>query len=181
MFSTLREEIVSKLDPTGIWHLYIGPCKAYRANRATGNETALESSLLYEPLVAFVEKSNNQWEGTMGALLSELNDMIGEAKAKQKGWPTQPRGLRSALQRIVPNLRTIGLNVEFSSNRTNKGSVVKLDLNGKQPSQHTQPSQEAPESDGRDGLTPSYSKSLINEEPSSWPNELEKEAYNLDR
>ncbi len=117
----------------------------------------------------------------MGELLSELNDMMGEAKAKQKGWPTKPRGLRSALQRIVPNLRAIGLNVEFASKRTNKGSVVKLDLNGKPPSQHTQPTQEVPESDGGDGLNPSYSKYPMNEEPSPWPNESEKEAYNLDR
>ena len=141
--------------------------KAYRANRATGNETALESSLLYEPLLEFVKQANNHWEGTMGELLLKLNDKVGEAKAKQKGWPIQPRGLRSALQRIVPNLRVIGLNVEFGSKRTNKGSVVKLVLNGKQPSQHTQPSQQAPESngsEGRDGQAPLYSKSQMSRE-----------------
>lgn len=139
--------------------------QAYRANRKTGNETALESSLLYEPVMRFLVASHNHWEGTMGELLAELNAMIGD-KAKQKTWPSNPRGLRSALQRIMPNVRPMGLSVEFISQRTKNGSVVKLDLVGDQPSRHTPPSPDKPErdgSEGRDGSTSTYSQSRMND------------------
>lgn len=141
--------------------------KAYRSNRAMGNETALEASLLYEPLSQFLQQPEleNHWEGTMGNLLTELNAMIGEAKAKQKAWPSNPRALRSALQRIVPNLRAIGLQVEFGSGRTNKGSVVHLDFKGEPPSRPSPQSPDVLVSDGRegrDGRSP-----LVSQAPSS--------------
>jgi len=116
---------------------------AYRANRGTGNETALESSLIYDPLCQFLTQPNNaRWEGRPSELLAELNT-IGDHNTKAKGWPANARGLRAALQRIAPNLRAIGIQVEFPTARTAKGSQVVLELD-KERFGHTQPTQPTP-------------------------------------
>jgi hypothetical protein len=115
--------------------------RAYRANRGTGNETALESSLIYEPLRQFLTQPNHErWEDRPSELLAELNMMAGDQKTKAKGWPTNARGLRAALQRIAPNLRAIGIKVEFPAQRTAKGSQVVLELD-KERFEHTEPTQ----------------------------------------
>lgn len=115
--------------------------RAYRANRSTGNETALESSLIYEPLCKFLTQPNNgNWEGRPSELLAELNTIVGDQKPKAKEWPTNARKLRADLQRIAPNLRAIGVKVEFPK-RTEKGSQMVLELDKERfgPTEHTGP------------------------------------------
>ena len=128
---------------------------AYRANRGTGNETALESSLIYEPLCQYLTQPNNErWEGRPSELLAELNAIVGDQKIKAKGWPTNARGLRAALQRIAPNLRMIGIKVEFPPKRTAKGSQVVLELDKERfgHTEHTQPTANPSDNVGRVGL-----------------------------
>ena len=112
--------------------------RAYRANRSTGNEAALKSSLIYEPLRQLLSQPNNErWEGRPSELLAALNTVVGEQKTKAKEWPTSARKLRADLQRIAPNLRMIGIKVEFPK-RTERGSQVVLELD-KERFGHTEP------------------------------------------
>jgi hypothetical protein len=159
--------------------------RAYRANRGTGNETALESSLIYEPLCQFLTQPHNErWEGRPSELLSALNGSVGEQKTKAKGWPTNPRGLRAALQRIAPNLRMIGIKVEFPDTRTAKGSQVVLELDKERfgHTQHTQPSTQPPENVGCVGPGSQKHKQSfsgsdleLKDEPELLANQLEEE------
>ena len=116
--------------------------QAYHANRSTGNETALESSLIYEPLCQLLTQTdNNIWDGRPSELLTELNVIVGDQKTKTKEWPASARKLRAALQRLAPNLRAIGIKVEFPSQRTAKGSQVQIALDKERfgHTEHTRP------------------------------------------
>ena len=114
--------------------------KSYALNRDGANSTALESSLHYEPLCKLLEKPNTTWQGTAGELLSTLSEIVGESKAKQRAWPSSPRALRSDLQRIVPNLRSIGIKVKFPRGRKAGNRILELDCVGFPPSRPSRPS-----------------------------------------
>lgn len=120
--------------------------ESYSVNREGANSTALESSLLYEPLCELLGEVA-QWQGTAGELLSALSTIIGEAKTKQRAWPNSPRALRSDLQRIVPNLRSIGIKVIFSAKRQARSRILELERTGIPPSTSSQPT---PDRDGHD-------------------------------
>jgi hypothetical protein len=86
--------------------------QAYTANRAAGNETAIEAAPIGRVLIDFVTNAGH-WRGTSAELLQELNGRVDEKARKLDGWPKTPRGLRAALTRLAPNLRETGIGVEF--------------------------------------------------------------------
>jgi hypothetical protein len=54
------------------------------------------------------------WEGTLSDLLDHLTPLVSEAiKQDRRRWPRTARGLRSQLNRIVPDLRRLGLALTF--------------------------------------------------------------------
>jgi len=136
--------------------------RAYAGNREGANSTALESSLLYEPLCEFLTEENRKWEGTAGKLLKDLSEIIGESKAKQRAWPSSPRGLRSDLQRIVPNLRSVGITVKFPKGKKDGNRILELERDGFPPSRPSEPSRSNPSPDDvadLDGQIPIQSES----------------------
>jgi hypothetical protein len=112
---------------------------AYLANRRDGQQSALESSPIGDAMLAFVEQLqpdaslNYRWLGDAKALLSDLADAGGYTTSdgrplpRPRGWPTHPRGLRSALTRIAPALRQNGIDLEFGerlNRKSNRGILV---------------------------------------------------------
>ncbi|MEX2013931.1 MAG: hypothetical protein WD896_01085, partial [Parcubacteria group bacterium] len=85
---------------------------AYQSNREELHELALESSLIASTVRELVER-HQAWEGTATELLQALNVFAGEDVRKQRGWPKNARALSGHLRRIMPNLRTVGINVDF--------------------------------------------------------------------
>jgi hypothetical protein len=90
--------------------------RAYMSNRASANELALEASPLTVPLRALAESCG--WEGTATQLLEELTKRAGNGVDKA-GWPKNANVLSSQLRRLAPNLRAIGIDLQFgkSGNR----------------------------------------------------------------
>jgi hypothetical protein len=86
---------------------------AYRANRTEANEVALESSPLVGPLREFLARRGGQWEGSAGDLLQELTALAGDTIAKSKEWPHKGHVLSGQLKRLAPNLRAVGIVVEW--------------------------------------------------------------------
>lgn len=84
---------------------------AYAGNRATANESAIESSLIAEPLLGLMN-DRDEWQGTATALLGELENRAAPRIVKQKGWPKRANVLSGELTRIAPNLRRMGIDVE---------------------------------------------------------------------
>ena len=58
--------------------------------------------------------NRERWEGIARELLTELEDHHSDEKSRnRRDWPRDPRGMSVALRRIAPNLRAVGISVEF--------------------------------------------------------------------
>lgn len=86
---------------------------AYQANRAAGNEVALEASPVGKAVIDFVSDVG-EWSGTSTELLHELIRRVDDATKRQRAWPATARPLGAAVKRLAPNLREAGIDVEFS-------------------------------------------------------------------
>ena len=85
---------------------------AYAANRGDANEVVIEASPVAGELARMMGMTMC-WEGTAGELLAALAQRAPEKIQKLKAWPTTPRQLASDLRRVAPNLRGIGIEIEF--------------------------------------------------------------------
>jgi hypothetical protein len=87
---------------------------AYTANRAAGNEVALEASPVATAVITFMSALVlGKWTGTATALMDVLDGKVSEKTRESKAWPRSPRGLSGILKRLAPNLRQTGIEVEF--------------------------------------------------------------------
>jgi hypothetical protein len=90
---------------------------AYQENRSDAHELALEASPIAGPLRSLWAEVPT-WEGTASELLDALAGRADEGIRRGRDWPSSPRALSGAVRRIAPNLRAIGLEVEFDRDRT---------------------------------------------------------------
>jgi hypothetical protein len=109
---------------------------AYTTNRATANESAIESSTIAEPLQRFAAGEYSwtepehalppadKWCGSATELLETLSRVAGERVVNRKDWPKKPHVLSCELRRIAPNLRRIGISVEFVRNRCKRTITI---------------------------------------------------------
>jgi hypothetical protein len=95
---------------------------AYEAARIRVAEIALEESPVTDALRKLT-LSAARWEGTLTDLLDELAKLAGVRVACGKLWPSNGRALRSHLDRLSPNLRRIGIDVQFGRH-TKQGNLV---------------------------------------------------------
>jgi hypothetical protein len=80
---------------------------AYSENRHGANETALEAS----PVSRYIRELDD-WEGTPGELLAELEERASETDKRLKAWPKSARALSGIIKRLAPNLLAVGVDVE---------------------------------------------------------------------
>lgn len=102
---------------------------AYTGNRGIANEIAIEASL-FGPFVRELAAQEGGWSGSPEMLLRRLDEMYNRSKAgmpltghlafrqsaplsgpKPKNWPTNAQQLSAKLQRIIPNLSEVGVDV----------------------------------------------------------------------
>jgi len=86
---------------------------AYRRNRLEANSMALEASSLVHPVMRIADRGG--WQGTASELQSTLREeLLNSAPGEQAACPNSPRELSQVLRRLAPNLRQVGIIVEFS-------------------------------------------------------------------
>lgn len=125
---------------------------SYNENRRDANESAIEDS----PVAGAVRElaSRGEWSGTAAELLEELRAIIGPPESGPAGFkakaigarpasvlPRTPRGMSSAIRRLAPALRTIGIHVDLGD-RTNKARLITIrppDSRGNGPSPPSPP------------------------------------------
>jgi hypothetical protein len=76
---------------------------AYRRMR----DTAIESAIDGNPLAAAIRRIARPWTGTTGELL----DRLAPPGRAPRGWPESPHALASALRRLAPGLRRLGVEI----------------------------------------------------------------------
>lgn len=87
---------------------------AYRGNRQEANVTAVDSSLIGPPVLALLEQQA-VWDGSASDLLTEVERLAPQKSLEERAWPRGPAAFSRALRRIAPNLRAVGVVVEFPS------------------------------------------------------------------
>jgi hypothetical protein len=86
---------------------------AYQANREASDLLAVEASPI-GPTVLAMMSTVSRWEGTATNLLESLTQRADEATKSRNDWPAAPRRCGGELRRIAPNLRALGVGVEFA-------------------------------------------------------------------
>jgi hypothetical protein len=119
--------------------------KAFEENQNSGNYIALEGSPFAEMIQKFAAdkdywKNNQRFEGNLQNFLDVLEKYTTDEIKKSKLYPKTPRGVRSKLERINPNLRAIGINIELPP-RTKNGQLIILEQRVFQPSSPSSPSE----------------------------------------
>lgn len=110
---------------------------AYDQNRRDASSTALDSSPVVAPLIAFIE-IENEWNGTALDLLRELERRSDPEITRTRAWPKSARSFAGILRRLAPNLRAEGIAVSFVSREGGTGRrlivIEKVPITSSQPS-----------------------------------------------
>lgn len=108
---------------------------SYTANLDAGVEVALEASPFGEALLKYMSQ-RMKWEGTATDLLDELEKRTPERSLRSQAWPKSGKGAASALRRLAPLLRRMGIVVDLGHREAGTGRrIVMVDSSGFTPSQ----------------------------------------------
>jgi hypothetical protein len=94
---------------------------AYAGKRDEVHELALDASPLSGPLRTLAA-ANGGFKGTASELLQQLDGLVPE---KPKSWPGSPSALAGSLRTLAPNLRAVGVEVEFDRDKKRRQITVK--------------------------------------------------------
>lgn len=111
---TIRLDRLPRLADFAFWSVAAAPddreafLTAYERSRAGARDSAIEASIIGQPLVNFAASQSVDWIGTTTQLLHALNKIIDEEIRHQREWPKDGRALRGHIARIAPYLRSVG-------------------------------------------------------------------------
>lgn len=95
----------------------------YADNRRRSVEQGLEFDSVAQAVRQLVEE--RPWDGTFGKLLERLRGLVADHVRDGREWPQNAKALSNRLHRLAPNLRQVGVLVEFG-NRVGKGHPVTI-------------------------------------------------------
>jgi hypothetical protein len=79
----------------------------------SATSVAIDASPVAQAVIGWFGQEDRSWKGTAGELLKRLDAYLDETGTKPpRGWPVSPKGLSSALTRVVPNLRAAGIPIQ---------------------------------------------------------------------
>lgn len=93
---------------------------AYFQNISVSSDLPLEASPIAAPLLALLDKEGptldggRSWTGTPTTLLAALRGLADDEDRRQAAWPRNAQALSGQLNRLAPNLRQKGIQVEHS-------------------------------------------------------------------
>jgi hypothetical protein len=85
---------------------------AYCGNREAAHDLVLEGSSVADAVRKL--GAQGDFEGTPTELLTELTKLVSEETRKHTEWPRNARVLSNKLRRLIPNLRAVGVIVQFT-------------------------------------------------------------------
>jgi hypothetical protein len=85
----------------------------YYDNRRAACSAALQSVDVAQALCGVIDSAGETWRGTASELLDLLPGHTEPGATKSARWPKTPAHLSAAVRRVLPQLRTIGVGVEF--------------------------------------------------------------------
>lgn len=94
---------------------------AFGENRAEAISETLESDTVGQAILAFRNESSEDWTGTAGDLLKQLESVVEERIRVSSIWPKTPRALSGRLRRLATFLREMGIEIVFHSKKGTGG------------------------------------------------------------
>lgn len=88
----------------------------YATNREQAHEAVLDASPIAAVIRALTAEEES-WTGTAAELLEKLTALADTQVRQARTWPATPRLLGATLRRLAPNLRAIGVEVQFPDRR----------------------------------------------------------------
>jgi hypothetical protein len=98
---------------------------ALGTNRAEANEWTLEESPVAMALIDLAIRCP-LFRGTMEELLQALTAVSATASVRSADWPKSPRALSVKVRQLAPQLRSIGIDVEFRRETTGRFMTVAM-------------------------------------------------------
>jgi hypothetical protein len=109
--------------------------RVFAESRETGSEIAVSESTVALALQAFLKSrspSAAPFEGTASTLLAEIAGFatppIQPGSKAPEGWPKSPSGFSGVLRRMAPDLRVVGVWVEFPEGSRKRGRLFRVGL-----------------------------------------------------
>lgn len=109
--------------------------RAMSRNEDGSHELALADAPVADAIRKLVERG--RYEGGWTDLLTVLGGVVDEVSKRRKEWPTDSRTLSTKVRELAPNLRSLGIEVEFHDNARPKR--VKLQSRAAQQSADADP------------------------------------------
>lgn len=85
---------------------------AYVDNRNEAVDRTIEADLVATAILKLM-KQEKQWRSSCERLLSKLEEVSGYSYIKPKTWPLKPNTLSNHIKRVMPALKTKGIEVDF--------------------------------------------------------------------
>jgi transcriptional regulator with XRE-family HTH domain len=104
--------------------------RAYGGNIADQHQTALDATAWGAHLMNLLDGRNEPWSGTATELLIQLENRAGDAGRRRRGFPQSPRALAGDLKRLAPNLRALGVGVQFLKVGKSRSRTIILENRG---------------------------------------------------
>jgi hypothetical protein len=94
--------------------------RAITRNEQDAHESAVAGSIFASTVRKFVLSRNEPWDGTWEELRGAVDKFAGEGVKRQEGWPRNNHDLSTKLRERAPNLRGVGIDVQFHDNKRPK-------------------------------------------------------------
>src|SRR5262249_43617686 len=120
--------------------------EAYRQNRKEAVELSIEANPVATAVGTFMA-NRDLWRGTASLLLEALTAVVSERVARSQAWPTVPHVLSGHLRRAAPNLRKIGISVEWSDRKNTVRATITIEkksADDEKKSAHDEPERTKP-------------------------------------
>jgi hypothetical protein len=128
----------------------------YEKNRCQAHELALDASVVAVVLQQAIAEGQS-WKGTASELLKFLDQAAEEKTTRRQLWPKSPKALSNHLRRLAPNLRAIGMMIDFKRQGGTGDRHIIIERVCRDSSHASQPSYTDDEEAGqRSGDSPEY-------------------------
>ena len=95
---------------------------AYNKNRSISVEMSLEADPVAQSILSLMASlPKSEWKNTATQLMEDLEDVVSDTVKRSSSWPKTAGWLSNRVKRLIPSLRTIGIEVEFD--REGSGGV----------------------------------------------------------
>ncbi|MER3480880.1 MAG: hypothetical protein C4327_10480 [Meiothermus sp.] len=155
----------------------------------TSLRDSMAAGILEDPVGSrILHLAEGGWWGTHAELLAELNATAETSVVRARFWPQTPRALAGYLRRMAPELRRLGVGVDYHREPGTGRRVIQLGKSGGKPSQPSHQSSHPPTSknpmgkaslnrrdgcDGCDGSLPNFPGEDDKEPPRVPPHTVE--------